>query len=253
VKLPACKAGLQNNIFIYHQGYKIMKTINHFINMLKQSPDRNDVFNPWWEQDHENEEIAYGPQIRKKHLFQYLKERLPHVKYILVAEAIGYQGGHFSGIPMTSERILLGEHRMKGILPEHVFRGITPQRTSRYDLKMDGFSEPTATIVWDQLVQSGMSPYEFILWNAFPWHPFNPGRGKLSNRTPGKDEFKYGIHILRLLIDMCSAGNIIALGSKAAEQLSSMGIDALKVRHPARGGAQEFRKQFSEYIQVQPR
>ena len=230
-----------------------MKTINHFINTLKQSPDRNDVFNPWWEQDHENDEMADAPQIRRKQLFHYLKERLPHVKYILVAEAIGYQGGHFSGIPMTSERILLGMQKMKGILPEHVFRGIPPQRTSRYALRMDGFSEPTATIVWSQLVQSGKNPYEFILWNAFPWHPFNPGKGKLSNRTPGKDEFTYGIHILRLLIDMCSVKNIIALGNKSAEQLLLMGIDALKTRHPARGGAKEFRKQFSEYIEVRPR
>ena len=89
--------------------------INNFLKSLKYSPKRTDVFNPWWETDSENDIDNKGPTIRRQQIFQYLKERIGKAKYLLVGEAIGYQGGHFSGIPMTSERILLGGQKKRGI------------------------------------------------------------------------------------------------------------------------------------------
>ena len=77
---------------------------------------------------------------------------------------------------MTSERILLGKKKDDCIEPEDVFSSIKPRRTSKTAKCPDGFSEPTATIVWSTLLKLGLPPEQFVLWNAFPWHSFHPRR-----------------------------------------------------------------------------
>jgi hypothetical protein len=222
--------------------------MERFIESLKESPPRKDVFNPWYDVDSEHEISALGCQIRKRQLAQYLTERIGTAKYLLLGEASGYQGGHFSGIPMTSERILLGKQAAKGISPEHVFRGIIPERTSRPEVRSGGFSEPTATIVWGLIIGLKMDPYQFILWNSYPWHPFDPKKGMLSNRTPDKEEFLKGLPVLNELLDMVRFKRIFALGNKARDQLQGGGIAATTVRHPANAGAAEFRRQLARYL-----
>lgn len=207
----------------------------------------NNVFNPWFCHDRENDVNSDSPAIRLLHLKQYLSER-KGAKYLLLAEALGYQGGHFSGIAMTSERILLGKMTHKSITPGHVFSKIAPQRTSKPSVKKDGFSEPTATIVWERLIKSGFDMKDFIFWNAFPWHPYNPKKGILSNRTPSDDEFKQGKAVLAELLKLTNITKIIAVGEKARIQLSKIGIEAPMVRHPANGGATKFREQILKEI-----
>ena len=206
------------------------------------------VFNPWSETDPQNDRGPQGPQIRRAQLQQYLAERIGEAKLLLVAEAIGYQGGHFSGIPMTSERLLLGGLKGKGILPEHAIAGITPQRTSREEVRRDGFTEPTATIVWGFFADNAQDPRSFVLWNAFPWHPYKPAAGLLSNRTPSDEELMDGHRVLHRMIELGSFTRIVAVGKKSASQLATLGIAACEVRHPANGGAGLFRRQMAELL-----
>lgn len=63
--------------------------LNYFIDSLKRCPKTNDVFNPWWEVDEENDIGEQAPSIRKKQLIYYLYERLGIAKCILVGEATG--------------------------------------------------------------------------------------------------------------------------------------------------------------------
>ena len=84
------------------------KQLDKFLRLLKASPS-GAVFNPWWQIDEENDIGPHSPAIRRKHLAVYFRERLGKARLAIVGEALGYRGGHFSGIPMTSERMLLGK------------------------------------------------------------------------------------------------------------------------------------------------
>jgi len=207
------------------------------------------VFNPWGDVDLQHDLDDRGPEVRQRQLLSYLQERIGVADTLLCAEAIGYQGGHFSGIPMTSERLLLGGLRHKNLYPEMVFKNISPQRTSREDLKPLGFTEPTATIVWGFLADQEIDPRRVVLWNAFPWHPYHPDKGLLSNRTPKDTELAAGHRVLNQLLELGQFKQIVAIGEKSALQLQQLGIVASKVRHPANGGAGKFRAQMLDLLQ----
>jgi uracil-DNA glycosylase len=216
------------------------KQLDNFVRLLRASPS-GAVFNPWWQIDEKNDVSPHSSAIRRKHLAVYFRERLGKARLAIVGEALGYRGGHFSGIPMTSERMLLAKRQ--DIVP-----GIKPRRTSKPSVCPNGFSEPTATIVWGALLKIGVLPGEFVLWNAFPWHSFDPHRGLLSNRMPNKSEQLSGRPVLKAFLELFPCQQIVALGKIAAAQLEQLGLNAHCVRHPASGGAKLFRQQIAEIV-----
>jgi uracil-DNA glycosylase len=224
------------------------QSVEKFMRLLKKSPS-GEVFNPWWEVDKENDIGRNAPGIRRRQLHAYLCERLKTARLAVIGEALGYRGGHFSGIPMTSERILLGKKKDDGIEPAQVVSSITPCRTSKPKKCREGFSEPTATIVWSTLLKVGLSPAQFVLWNAFPWHSFDPRLGILSNRMPTKSECSAGLPLLNLFLDLFPCDEIVALGNVAASQLKELNADMHRIRHPAFGGAKLFRQQIVKIAQ----
>jgi hypothetical protein len=225
-------------------GHKISK----FISLLMEPPSLDGVFNPWGDVDKENDLGARSPDIRRKHLRHYLESRLETVKYLIIGEAVGYQGGHFSGIPMTSERILLGFQRDRGIHPEDVLPDLKPQRTSKPDKMPFGFTEPTATIVWETILNSHSIPTQFVLWNAFPWHPFDPEKGMLNNRKPKAKEMASNANILEHFIHLFPDTTVVAMGKVAEEWLNKLNIHSYPVRHPAQGGAKAFKFQLLKLL-----
>ncbi|MEW6001700.1 MAG: uracil-DNA glycosylase [Nitrospirota bacterium] len=226
----------------------IKNKIDEFISLLKQSPQIENIFNPWREVDIENDIDSKAPKIRTNQMRHYLLSRLKKARYLLIGEALGYQGGHFSGIAMTSERILLGYLQKEGINPHDVLPDLEPRRSSRPEIMSKGFSEPTATIVWGTLLKFGLKPDEFVLWNVFPWHPFDRRRGILSNRRPTERELRYGYPVLEKFFELFPGRIVIALGKISASVLKSMKINFYEVRHPANAGAQKFRKQIYEIL-----
>ena len=217
------------------------RSIEKFVQLLKKSPS-GAVFNPWWQVDEKNDIGPSAPAIRRKQLRAYLRQRLGKEKLALIGEAVGYRGGHFSGIPMTSERLLLGKQ------PDVVATLYKPQRTSKPEKCPNGFSEPTATIVWGTLLRLGLKPDQFVLWNAFPWHSFDPRHGMLSNRMPDKSERAAGLPVLRAFLELFPWDQVVALGKVAAAGLDQLGIAAHCVRHPASGGARLFRTQIAAVV-----
>jgi hypothetical protein len=239
--------------------------IAEFLRLLKRSPS-GAVFNPWWQVDEQNDIGSNAPAIRRKQLRAYLQQRLQTARLAVIGEALGYRGGHFSGIAMTSERILFGkqadvvaalcERRHQGNIkdggyrpPLQILSGIKPRRTSKSNICTDGFSEPTATIVWGTFLRLGVKSDEFVLWNAFPWHSFDPRRGMLSNRMPSKIERAAGLPVLKAFRELFPCDHVVALGKIAAAQLQELGVDAHCIRHPASGGAKLFRQQIAGLVQ----
>jgi uracil-DNA glycosylase len=238
-------------------------SVERFIRLLKQSPT-GAVFNPWWEVDEQNDILRMAPTIRREQLRAYLQQRLGHARITVIGEALGYRGGHFTGIPMTSERMLLGKRDTVAALferrtkarskngphraPLQILATMKPRRTSKHSICPDGFSEPTATIVWGALLKIGVLPDEFVLWNAFSWHSFDPRRGLLSNRMPNKSEQLSGRPVLNAFLALFPCTQIVALGKIAAAQLNQLGFDAHCIRHPASGGAKLFREQIARIL-----
>jgi len=223
------------------------KEIDEFLRLLRKSPP-GAVFNPWWEVDEQNDVGRNAPAIRRHQLRAYLQKRLGKVKLAVIGEAVGYRGGHFSGIPMTSERLILGRSKKVRMKSNDFFSDINPRRTSKPEKCADGVSEPTATIVWGTLLRRGLRPDHFVLWNAFPWHSFDPRGGVLSNRMPDKSEQATGLPVLKAFLELFPCDQVVALGKIAAAQLKQLGVNAHCVRHPASGGARLFRQQIAKIV-----
>lgn len=184
-----------------------------------------DVFNPWREHDAGTDAAADAPAARRARLRAHLD---CDPLLLLLGEAAGYQGCHVSGIPFTSERLLLA-----GAIP----RVAAPP--ARLSTRATPWSEPSATIVWGVLHELGLAE-RTILWNAFPWHPHRSGAPQ-SNRTPTTAEVALGRPVLDALLAAFPRAQVIAVGRKAELLLGGGGRAHAALRHPAMGGAERFR------------
>ena len=184
------------------------------------------VFNPYAGVD----ELS---AMRRHNLSLYLRrmaERQPRL--LLLGEAPGYRGCRVTGVPFTSESILLDEACPLGLFGAAAgFRG-GGGRLQR---------EASATAVWSALADLNRLP---LLWNAFPYHPHRPDEPD-SNRPPTAAELATGRELVVLLLDLFAIERVIAVGNKAAVALEQWGIDAAKVRHPSHGGRTIFRRELT--------
>ena len=183
------------------------------------------VFNPWCDHDARTDADPAAPAARRARLRAHLD---CDPLLLLLGEAAGYQGCHVSGIPFTSERLLLA-----GAIP----RVAAPP--ARLSTRATPWSEPSATIVWGALHELGLAE-RTILWNAFPWHPHRPGELQ-SNRTPTTAEVALGRPALTALLQAFPRVHVVALGRKAESLLAGLGRVETALRHPAMGGATRFR------------
>lgn len=243
------------------------KNVNNFINELANFQDMDNVFNPWKDYDEKHDKDTNSHILRCDNLKKYLLAR-ENAKYILIAEAPGYQGCHFSGIPMTSERLILTDRYELGNLKRTSDENklskakiYTPNFPNGKNIAKtvikNGFKEPTATIVWKQMVDIlKLKPTDFVLWNAFPFHPYKNEYGYLSNRKPDdngdNNELIRTQNILNKFLNMFPKENserkYICIGNVAENTLKNIyEKDSFKkVRHPANGGAEKFRKKILE-------
>lgn len=193
------------------------------------------VFNPYAGDD-------LSSANRRHNLSLYLRRmatRRPRI--LLLGEAPGYRGCRVTGVPFTSESILLADGSSFDL-----FGAAAGFRSGG---KSEPAREATATVVWTTLIQLGIVP---LLWNAFPFHPHQPGRPD-SNRPPTTGEIALGRDSLLTLLGAFGIEQIIAVGNKAAQALAGWGIAASKVRHPGHGGGAAFRRELAIILAIEDR
>lgn len=227
--------------------------LDAFLDALRDFPDQPSVFNPWRHVDPLHDSAASAPETRVQNLRSYLAERVGQASLVLCAEALGYQGGHFSGIAMTSERMLVGNAIQHGVRPADIFEGAGERRcrTSRVGpCSVLGVNEPTASIVWRAIKHQARSTREVVLWNAFAFHPMKTrGDGSanwLSNRKPTAGELNAAAPLLGQFLSLFSGAQVVAIGRVAEAALKGQGVQLrATLRHPANGGAPAFRQGFA--------
>ncbi len=196
-----------------------MSAISTFIERLAQAETPPPVHNQYAGTDK-------PARVRRANLRRYLEQmagRRPRV--LLVGEAAGYRGCRLTGVPFTSEAILL-----QGV-PAHGLLG-SANGYVKTDERRRVVGEQTATIVWDLLRTLRPLP---LLWNALPFHPHRPD-DPWSNRTPRVGELALGRPFLPLLLDHFPIETVVAVGNKAADALGRWDVHAHKIRHPSHGG-----------------
>ena len=181
-----------------------------------------------------------GPARRRANLARYLT--IFHgARYVLCAEAAGYNGSRFSGLTLCDELKLVGPHPLPWAGPAAGFA-----RGSREDGPLH--RELSASVVWNALG----ARTDVALFNCVPWHTAGP-RGPLSNRPPTPAERAAGLGVLRYLLEhLLPAAQPVAVGRVAQAALAELGYHAVPcLRHPAHGGARLFAEGFHQHCPPQ--
>lgn len=212
--------------------------VDELIKCLQSLPTIEGVFNPWLDQDHEFDSGDIdAPEIRRQNLRRYLTPRISTAKWLLLAEAPGYNGCKFSGIPMTSERQII--ERTEDIFPglsRH--SDISACLTSK---SVEGRTERTASIIWGIMLDKlKINPLDFVLWNSFPCHPYKY-ENRLTNAKPTKSMIETHKYVINEVINIFSDCRVIAMGDVA----KSMGLNPYAfTRHPSYDFKRVFPKQL---------
>jgi uracil-DNA glycosylase len=201
-------------------------TIDSLIAQLAQRAHSETVYNPYY-----IDNLPHNA-MRRDNLRRYLAEMLARKpQHLLVLEAPGYRGARLTGVPVTSRKVL-----RQGI-PELDMFGIERGYHAAADAGFETIDgEQSATIVWSLLASLHVLP---LIWNAFPFHPHQVGKAR-SNRTPVRTEVLEGRVFLQQILALYQPQQIIAVGNISAGTLANLGIEAIKVRHPAQGGKADF-------------
>lgn len=201
----------------------MVSRFDSFIESLASVPSACGVANQYAYESEAN-------SIRRENLRLYLEHMAAlRPDILLVGEAPGYRGCRLTGVPFTSEFIMLNGSRSSGLFGQSKGYRKASESTRIY-------REQSATIVWETL---GRLPKVPLLWNAFPFHPYKMDNQQ-SNRIPNSRELETGKRFLEELVGLFDIGKIAAVGNTAEATLAAMGIACCKIRHPANGGKREF-------------
>lgn len=196
---------------------------NAFVEELAHARPPANVCNPYAPGSEHN-------AIRRANLRLYLQQVEDfRPRLLLVGEAPGYRGCRLTGVPFSSERILLEGIEELGLFG--ACRGYRKTGETAAPAR-----EQSASIVWGAMREYNVVP---LAWNAFPFHPHLPGN-EASNRPPSRRELQVGEYFLKALLELFEVETVIAVGNQAGQALARLGVPAHRVRHPSHGGKKLF-------------
>lgn len=202
--------------------------IEKFVEKLSKHPNLSNVQNPYLDE-----------KKRQNNLKIYLAkmgELKPNV--LLIGEAPGPKGCAVTGIPFTSEYIMIKNPTKNQIFKDNRYKQLNNDHKLR--------KEATATIMWNAL--KGFEPP--LLWNSFPFHPYKDHKLD-SIRAPNETELKEGEIFINDILEMFPIKTILAVGRKAQRSLEKIKISKPNIkwkpiRHPSHGGKAKFVQQLNE-------
>jgi hypothetical protein len=186
--------------------------------------------------------------MRRENMAAYLEARRTHARVMLLGEAPSHRGCRFTGIAFCSETELV----QKAGLVAHRPLALTSKESAAKPQR-----ERSAAVIWSEIERAG-KPFEIVLWNAFPWHPYRDESvdslgpcGPSSNRKPRLTEIAQGRAALEAML-RCFTQRlaVFAVGKVAQEALERwQGMECTGyIRHPAQGGESLFRAQFRSQV-----
>lgn len=209
--------------------------IEKLISRLRRAELPEHVFNIYRHDDPELDARG-GAAKRRENLRRYLKA-LPAPKYAFIGIAPGYRGARFTGVPFSDESRLC-------------YPGSCYDRTSTRE---NAYREATAGVVIDLLGPRT----DVVCWNIVPWHPHRADE-PLSNADPDAETIGYGLEALEYFFQrLYPETKAVAVGQIPAKALADFKVDGKQVeiaatlRHPARGGANEFREQAARILGIE--
>jgi uracil-DNA glycosylase len=213
---------------LFYRQTRMSKKIETFVESLARTKPTRHSVNPYSYEKKQND-------IRRRNLAAYLTARLQSsVSVLLVGEAPGYRGTRRTGVPFSSEKIILTH----------------PFFTSRKEFSIENgenpIAESSASIVWKTMDELQFFP---LIWASFPFHPHQPGN-KESNRPPTKAEILTGQTFLQSLLEIFEITTVVAVGRAAEKTLGLLHIPATCIRHPSHGGASLFRSGLVELVKT---
>ncbi|MCB9894195.1 MAG: uracil-DNA glycosylase [Planctomycetes bacterium] len=206
--------------------------IEKLIARLRRAELPEHVFNIYRQDDPELDARG-GAAKRRENLRRYLRS-LSAPKYAFIGIAPGYRGARFTGVPFSDE------HRL-------CLTGSCYDRTSKRE---NAYREATAGVVLDLLG----TRTDVVCWNIVPWHPHKPGE-PLSNAEPDAETINYGLEALEFFFNRLYADTkVVTVGQLPARALEGFKVQGKSLdivanfRHPAHGGANEFRRKTAELL-----
>ncbi|MFZ5898756.1 MAG: hypothetical protein ACOYU7_06260 [Bacillota bacterium] len=205
--------------------YAALAAIINRLPMVKPGPR---VFNQY----HED---TPGSAYRRGNLALYLTKMFDlKPRVLIVGEAPTFTGTRQSGIPFTSEAIML-----KGLKNWDLFG---PRY--RYRQASDvpgGWQDRMASTVWSVLEES---PHLPLLWYCFPCHSHREGREE-SYRSPSEWEMEVGVGFVMELEQVFKFDRIVPVGERVAKTLFKHEVEAVEpIDNPVRVGKEKLRQQL---------
>ena len=218
-----------------------MLPIQSFLGILAKGPrDGSHVFNPWHDYDaRDGTPQRKTPEQRRANLVAYLEARSASARVMLLGEAPSHRGCRFSGIAFCSEVELVNRRD----LVANQALALTSTNAATKPMR-----ERSAAVIWDEM-DKGNCARGVVLWNAFPWHPFQDGEPS-SNRRPKRSEVEEGSQAFEALLACFEHKlDVFAVGKVAEAALAELGAESAGcLRHPSMGGDRLFRTQFRQHV-----